>query len=69
MKKQQQRREKGRRDMGVLSHAAAYCINSLMKARGTTCEAECPPIMSIRLSGSCPMRSRSKSVGEFVLDG
>lgn len=51
--------------MGVLSHAAAYCIGSLMEARGTTCEIGCPPIMSISLSGSCPTMSRSKSVGEF----
>lgn len=49
--------------MGVLSHAAAYCISSLMEARGTTCEIGCPPIIS--LSGSCPTMSRSKSVGEF----
>ena len=64
-KKQQRRREKGRRDVGVLSHAAAYCISSLMEARGITREIGCPPIMSISLSGSCPTMPRSKSAGEF----
>lgn len=49
--------------MGVLSHATAFCINNLMEVRGTTREIGRPTVM--RLSGSCPNMSRSKSTGEF----
>lgn len=34
-KKQQHRREKVRKEVGVLPHVAGYCINSLMDTRTT----------------------------------